>query len=94
MDSSDLAVIMGGLYKTPQNSRAVYLLVLVQKGGSRGEEQTLDIPDALDAVDADYILQGLGVHAWRRPRRVRRVGWWFLRGSEVKTSLLEPGVLK
>ena len=31
------------------------------------------IPDVVDVVDANDTLQGLGVHAWRRPRRVRRV---------------------
>ena len=44
----------------------------VAKGGVGGQ-QTPYQPDEVDAVDADDALQGLGVQAWRRPRRVRRV---------------------
>ena len=52
------------------------LLSLVLKGGlPRGQKQTPVLPDAVDAVDADYILQGLGVYGLRRPRRV---GWCLL----------------
>jgi len=41
------------------------------KGGVGGQQSP-------DQLDVDYILQGLGVYAWRRVRRVCRVVWWFL----------------
>jgi len=36
------------------------------------------IPDEVEEVDAGDVVEGLGVDGWRRPRRVRRVGGWFL----------------
>ena len=37
------------------------------------KQQITDIPDVVDAVDADYAAQGFAVDEWRRVRRVRRV---------------------
>ena len=45
--------------------------LLVERGPPGVE--TPVIPDVVDEVDADYILQGLAVDEWRRVRRVRRV---------------------
>ena len=39
--------------------------------------ETSVTPDVVDAVDVGDAVEGVGVHAWRRPRRVRRVGWWY-----------------
>jgi hypothetical protein len=39
--------------------------------------QTPITPDEPDAFDAGAGVEGLMVDAWRRVRRVRRVGWWF-----------------
>ena len=40
----------------------------------------------VDTVDPDHILQDLGVDGWRRPRRERRVVWWFLREGAVNRA--------
>ena len=37
--------------------------------------ETRNQPDEADEVDADDVLQGVGVDGLRR---VRRVVWWFL----------------
>jgi len=33
--------------------------------------------DVVDGVDVGDVMEGVGVDGLRRPRRVRRVGWWF-----------------
>jgi putative transposase len=47
--------------------------------------ETPDQPDEVDVVDADYILQALGVHAWRRPRRVV---WWIIGRSFLSQFMI------
>ncbi len=44
----------------------------------RTPPETTTQPDALDAVDANHLPQGLAGHRWRRPRRLRRVYLGFL----------------
>jgi len=46
-------------------------------------------PGAVDTVDPDNILQGLGVDGWCQVRRVRRVGWWLLQGTNNWLNSLE-----
>ena len=43
-----------------------------QRGVPLGKETPVK-PDGLDALDAGYVVEGLGLHGWRRVRRVRRV---------------------
>jgi hypothetical protein len=56
-----------------KNIRAEYMKSCCWKGAYTPGQETQVTPDVVDAVDADYILQGLGVYGLRRPRRVRRV---------------------
>ena len=66
------------LYQISINfSDRVYEELLLERGLYPGVE-SLDTPDVVDAVDADGALQGLEIHGWRRPRRLRRVVWGFL----------------
>ena len=48
------------------------------------------IPDEVDAVDAGDVVEGFGVHGWRRGCRVRRVGWWF----QVEASVRIPNLIE
>jgi hypothetical protein len=41
-------------------------------------EETPVTPDEPDVLDADGVVEGLGVDTLATGRRVRRVGWWFL----------------
>ena len=43
-----------------------------------GKKQASVMNDEPDVLDAEYVLQGVGVNVWRRVRRVRRVEWWFI----------------
>jgi hypothetical protein len=54
-------------------SRAEYVKSCCWKGGCPGEEIS-DTPDVVDEVDGGDGVEELGVDAWRRVRRVRRVG--------------------
>jgi hypothetical protein len=65
-----VAVVLIWRYKEPPLEIAARYIVCCGKSmGSRGEETPV-IPDEPDAPDAGYALQGLGVHGWRRVRRV------------------------
>ena len=48
------------------------------KGEKGAEKETLNLVHVVGAVDAVHVLQGLVVYSLRRPRRLRRPGWWFL----------------
>ena len=50
----------------------VYEELLLERGLYPGVKTPVK-PDEAGEVDADHILQGLGVGGMRRPRRVRRV---------------------
>ena len=54
---------------------------LCPEGATPGVE-TPTTPDEVDAVDADYALQGVEIATWRRVRRVRRVVCGFSKGNK------------
>ena len=56
-----------------------------------GYQETVVIAVGPDVLDAGGVVEGLGGGGWRRVRRVRRVGCWFL-GEVLVRNPSSPGI--
>ena len=75
--SSKRKLQIGPLSNLQKNSREVIQQGTASKGGQGAGKETLNLLDVVDVVDAGDVVQGLVVYGLRRPRRLRRPGWWF-----------------